>query len=152
MIAVVMFNKKAEWTQYNSIKNIKNITDRDYNPGYGTNLHDTMGCTLQKFNEESTATTKMVFVLTDGKHQVNPSETHVAHSTDDVKRLVDKYRDEDDFQFTFIALINNDNLEEKRELKEGAHELGIISAEIRTHNFDGANFTGMLKSVLKSMR
>merc|ERR1711879_328285 len=150
-ITVVIFNKKAEWIEYNSIKNVKDLSRQDYNPGWGTNLSDTMGCTLQKFKQESTATTKLVYVLTDGKHEVRRS-THVAHSAEDVSNLVNQYRNDDDFQFSFLALINKDKPDEKRILKEGAKDMGIISAEIRTSNFDGANFTGMLKSVIRSMR
>jgi len=82
-IAVATFNKGAKWSEYNSIKNVADLTKRTYNPGYGTNLYDTIGCALQKFKDESSAATKLVYILTDGNHQVYPN-TVVAHTVDEV--------------------------------------------------------------------
>lgn len=147
-IVVATFNKEAHWTEYNSIRNVADLAKRDYNPGYGTNLYDTIGCALQKFRQESSAAQKLVYILTDGNHQVKRS-TYVAHTVDEVAEMVNEYRGEDGMQFSFLALINP---EEKENLKASAKQMGIRGAEIRTTDFDGNNFSGLLRSVLGSMR
>merc|ERR1711976_527011 len=136
-IAVATFNKGAKWSEYNSIKNVADLTKRTYNPGYGTNLYDTIGCALQKFKDESSAATKLVYILTDGNHQVYPN-TVVAHTVDEVADHVNSYRDEEGMQFSFLALINP---EDKEPLKKSANQMGIRDSEIRTSDFNGREFT-----------
>jgi len=147
-IAVATFNKGAKWSEYNSIKNVADLTKRTYNPGYGTNLYDTIGCALQKFKDESSAATKLVYILTDGNHQVYPN-TVVAHTVDEVADHVNSYRDEEGMQFSFLALINP---EDKEPLKKSAKQMGIRGSEIRTSDFNGKEFTVMLKSILRSAK
>merc|ERR1739847_124562 len=147
-IVVATFNKAATWTEYNSIENVEDLNKRTYNPGYGTNLYDTIGCALQKFKEESGAAQKLVYILTDGIHQVKRS-TYVAHTVDEVSEMVNSYRDEEGMQFSFLAMINP---EDKEALKSSAKEMGIRGAEIRQSDFNGRTFTVMLKSMLGSMK
>jgi len=147
-IIVATFNKAASWVEYNSIQNVEDMSKRTYNPGYGTNLYDTVGCALQKFKQESGAAKKIVYILTDGIHQVK-SSTPVAHTVDEVSDMVNEYRDEEGMEFSFLALINP---EDKEALKSSAHKMGIRGAEIRTTDFDGQGFSVMLKSMLRGLK
>merc|ERR1712110_793606 len=147
-IVVATFNKAATWIEYNSIENVEDLNKRAYNPGYGTNLYDTIGCALQKFKEESSAAQKLVYILTDGIHQVKRS-TYVAHTVDEVSEMVNSYRDEEGMQSSFLAMINP---EDKEALKTSAKEMGIRGAEIRTSDFNGRQFSVMLKTVPGGMK
>jgi hypothetical protein len=147
-IVIATFNKGANWVEYNSIKNVEDLSRRTYNPGYGTNLYDTMGCALQKFKDESSAAQKLVYILTDGNHQVYPN-TVVAHTVDEVNELVESYREEEGMQFSFMAMINK---EDKEALKQSAKQMGIRGAEIRTTDFDGRSFPALLKSMMRSIK
>jgi len=52
-------------------------------------------------------------------------------------------------QFSFLALINP---EDKEPLKKSAKQMGIRGSEIRTSDFNGKEFTVMLKSILRSAK
>jgi len=139
-IAFVTFNKQA-WVEYSSIKDMNELTRRDYNPGYATNLYDSMGCSLQKFKTDLPANTQTVYVISDGFHQWS---SRTIFSAPDVNTLVKQYRT-DGMSFTFYAMIDYSL---KETLRQNVQAMGMRNSEIRTADFQPNSLGNILRSIL----
>jgi len=144
----VTFNERATMTSYGSIDDWPKITRANYNPGYQTNLFDTMGCVLSDFNARFPDTEASVYLISDGVHALNAKKKgREAYQDYEVKDMVEELR-ENGWHFNFFGATDEDG---KNELKSQANDLGFRRAEMKVFNFNGRQFGELLKSLLKTM-
>merc|ERR1712141_490156 len=85
----VTFNKKARWVDFDSVLKFPELTPKNYNPGYGTNLYDTIGCVLSKFRKENPNMDNVeVYVISDGAHKLSKKDKdkRVGYGIEDIKK------------------------------------------------------------------
>jgi hypothetical protein len=143
-ITFVTFNKAARWNKYNSIKDWPMLTESDYNPGYSTNLFDTLGCVLSKYKSENPNQSVQVYLISDG---VQTKSIDAAYDESTISTMIEELRD-DHWNFQFFGAVNADK---KNALKFQAKRLGFRAAELRVFSFDGQAFGSLLKTMLRSV-
>jgi len=147
-ITFVTFNTHAKWTSYDSIDQWPRIHSGNYNPGYQTNLFDTMGCVLSEFKSRNPNTDASVYLISDGVHAMNRKMRNKnAYKLDDVNEMVEELRNEG-WNFNFYGATD---VAGKDELKAHAIDLGFRAAETLVFDFNGKQFGALLKSMLSSI-
>merc|ERR1712050_260317 len=147
-ITFVTFNTHAKWTSYDSIDQWPRIHLGNYNPGYQTNLFDTMGCVLSEFRSRNPNTDASVYLISDGVHAMNRKmRNKVAYKLDEVNEMVEELRNEG-WNFNFYGATD---VAGKDELKDHAIDLGFRAAETLVFDFNGKQFGALLKSMLSSI-
>jgi len=104
-ITFVTFNKAAKWSKYNSIKDWPRITRKDYNPGYATNLFDTLGCVLSKYKSENPNQSVDVYLISDGIHGLSPKSSPAVYDESTISGMVEDLRD-DHWNFHFFGAVS----------------------------------------------
>merc|ERR1712154_606187 len=69
-ITFITFNEQANWNSYASVDEWPIITEANYNPGYGTNLYDSMGCVLSEYRSRYPNQEVSLYLISDGIHQL----------------------------------------------------------------------------------
>ena len=87
------FNVRVKINDYMDLTQASDLTTHQYNPGYNTNLFDTVGCLCSKYSDNDNVE---VYVMSDGEHRIS---TNSAYSVNDVKEVTDKLRNEKNWQF-----------------------------------------------------
>jgi len=144
-VTLVTFNVKAKWNSYSSINNFPELTRKMYNPGYQTNLYDTLGCVISKYRSENPSQSVDFFVISDGVHKMKRKERHlVEYKPAEINDMVDELR-QDNWNFQFYGATNP---KAKDALKEEAAGLGFRKAELKVFDFNGKKFGALMKSML----
>merc|ERR1711879_511622 len=127
------------------------ITELDYNPGYGTNLYDSLGCALSEYyhihSENQAGGATRVFIISDGIHQ--PGNQNVEWQDHELHQMVSKLREEEDWEFSFYGAMNP---EDKAHLKHAAMNLGIRWSETKKFDYSERSFDKILKSISNSLK
>merc|ERR1712241_1075906 len=90
-ITFITFNERAVWKTYDSIDQWPIITRENYNPGYQTNLFDTMGCVLSEFKARAADTDASVYLISDGVHALKGKKRgSEAYQEYEVKEMVEE--------------------------------------------------------------
>merc|ERR1712048_1327406 len=151
-ITIVHFNKQADWRRYEKISDVPVYTKKIYNPGYPTNLYDTLGCVLSTYAESYPNEILKVFVISDGVHQMNSRERRKygepVHSKNDVNGIITELKDNNQWEFEFYAVSSPSK---KQEMKNQAKNLGFVGREIRAFRFEGKQMGALLKTIRKSI-
>ena len=142
-ITFVTFNKAAKWSKYNSIKDWPKITRKDYNPGYATNLFDTLGCVLSKYKSENPNQSVDVYLISDGIHGLSRKSNPAVYDESTISGMVEDLRD-DHWNFYFFGAVN---AEKKPAMKRQAKRLGFRASELRVFGFDSKSFGNVLKTI-----
>jgi len=146
----VTFNRKARWVQFDSILEMPQLTPKHYNPGYGTNLYDTIGCVMAKFNEENDGASNVrLFVISDGAHKLGPKERRakVGYEIEEIEHAITGLR-EQGWDFAIYGAVNEN---EKKRLKQQALNMGFRQSERKMFDFSKNSMGALLKSMLASM-
>merc|ERR1711981_1200071 len=144
-VTLVTFNVKAKWNSYSSINNFPELTRKMYNPGYQTNLYDTLGCVISKYRSENPSQSVDFFVISDGVHKMKRKEQHLVEYTPaDINEMVDELR-QDNWDFRFYGASNP---KAKEALKKEAAGLGFRKAELKVFDFNGKKFGALMKTML----
>jgi len=147
-ITFITFNERAVWKTYDSIDQWPSITRKNYNPGYQTNLFDTMGCVLSEFKARAAYTDASVYLISDGVHAMQGKKKgREAYQDYEVKEMVEELR-EDGWHFNFYGATDENR---KEALKSQAGNLGFRQAEMKVFDFNKKQFGELLKSMLKTM-
>lgn len=147
-LTFITFNEKATWTSYNSINDWPIISKSNYNPGYQTNLYDSLGCVLSEYKSRHPDQEVSLYLISDGVHQMGRNKQHlVSYREGEIKGMVEELRD-DGWNFNFYGATTQ---AKKDELKDQANGLGFRAAETLVFDFDGRQFGALLKSMLKQI-
>ena len=144
---LVTFNKVAKVVEYPSILDMQPITEDEYNPGFGTNLYDSVGCALSEYLHVHNGPAAKVFIISDGIH--NPGNLPVKWADHEIHHMVSKLRDEQDWEFSFFGAMNP---EDKAHLKHEAMNLGIRWSETKKFDFSTNSIDIILKSITSSLK
>merc|ERR1711972_1020681 len=148
-LTFVTFHESATMTSYNSIKEWPSISKRNYNPGYQTNLYDSMGCVLSEYKSKNPGQQVSVYLISDGIHQLGPKKrANVAYEAEEINEMVEDLRGVSNWNFHFYGATTDSK---KAELKEEAINLGFRAAEIAVFDFNGKQFGSLLKSMLSTI-
>jgi len=148
-ITFVTFNEKATWASYDSIDQWPVVSRANYNPGYQTNLYDTMGCVLSEYRSRHPNQKVSVYLISDGIHALNGNKRQVAGYTEsEIEDMVEDLRSEGLWDFHFYGATTEDK---KDDLKQQALDLGFRIAERKVFDFNGKQFGDLLKTMLKTM-
>jgi len=147
-LTFVTFNEKATWKSYDSIAEWPTLSRSNYNPGWQTNLYDSMGCVLSEYKSRHPDQEVSVYLISDGVHQMTRNKQHlVAYEESEVNNIVEELRTEGwNFHFYGATDVNKKNA-----LKKQAIDLGFRAAETRVFDFNGKEFGALLKSILQNM-
>merc|ERR1719411_1689909 len=147
-LTFVTFHESASWHSYDSINQWPTISRKNYNPGYQTNLYDSMGCVLSEYSSRHPDQEVSVYLISDGIHQLTRKKQHlVAYEESEVNNIVEELRTEGwNFHFYGATDVNK-----KEGLKKQAINLGFRAAETRVFDFNGKEFGALLKSILQNM-
>jgi uncharacterized protein YegL len=104
-VTTILFNSEYKYLHNRvDINEIKNLTERDYKVGGMTALNDTIGVTINKFEEDLRVIKSkfrpdnvMVVIITDGLENSSREYT-----TKDVKNLISK-KTEEDWKFIYLG-------------------------------------------------
>jgi len=147
-ITFVTFNEKARWNTYESIDQWPALDGNSYNPGYQTNLYDTMGCVLSEYKSRHPNHEASVYLISDGIHQMKRRKAkQVAYKEHEVNTMVEDLRNEG-WNFNFYGATDESK---KEKLKEHAIDLGFRAAETLVFDFNGKELGALLKTILKTM-
>jgi len=124
------------------LKSAKNITRANFNPGYNTNLFDTVGCTLSRFADDGQAE---VFIISDGMHLTTDNS---AYTADEVKEVLEQLRDQKNWQFNFIGAVTG---QEEGEVVQNAEDMGFQNREISMFRHNQRGFQQGLQVITKSL-
>merc|ERR1712048_585124 len=103
-LTFVTFNEKAKWTSYDSIKDWPTLTRRNYNPGYQTNLFDSMGCVLSKYKSINRDQQVSFYLISDGVHQLTrKKQRQVTYTEGDIEDMIEELRSEEGWDFHFYG-------------------------------------------------
>lgn len=121
-VTTVMFNQKNQKVHdRKDIKNVEDITKKDYRAGGSTALLDAVGSTINDLsNNESVKDHKVLFVIiTDGYENCSKE-----FKKEDVKKLIDKKTKDEKWEFKFFGA----NIDAFREgSKIGIRKDGILN-------------------------
>jgi len=145
---LITFNKVAKVVEYPSILEMQPITTEDYNPGYSTNLYDSLGCALSEYVHIHQGPAAKVFIISDGIHQPGRN-VKVAWSDHEIHQMVSKLRADEDWEFSFFGAMNP---EDKAHLKHEAMNLGIRWSETKKFDFTTNSIDIILKSISSSLK
>lgn len=152
-VTLVNFNTKAHWFRYNSISEMPKFTPEIYNPGYATNLYDTLGCVLSTYAQEYPNEQNLkVYVISDGVHQMGRKAIRKfgqpVHDENDIFGMIEAIKNDLQWEFEFYAVSSP---KQKEKMKSQALSLGFQSREIKTFLFEGKQMHTLLKTIRKSM-
>ena len=123
-----------------------------YNPGFGTNLKDTLACLIAKIRAEKPDTdTVKFYVISDGAHRLagkKDRKFEIGYETEDLKKGVTEAR-EFGWDFSFYGAVNDGA--EKDKLKSEVLSIGFRETERKMFDFTGGDMNKLLKSLLSSM-
>lgn len=118
IVSFVTFNTERTNTIYDitPIKDVKDLTVKDYRPSAGTPLYDAMGFALTKLREVATQQDLvLVTIITDGYENASREYTGKA-----IKALVDELRQQQDWIFTYIGA--------NQDVEKVAESLGVSNS------------------------
>merc|ERR1712127_549112 len=148
----VTFNRKARFVNFDSLLDMPALTRQSYNPGYGTNLYDTLACLIAKMRSEQPDTDNVKFyVISDGAHKLagkKDKKFKVGYETEELNEGVTEAR-EFGWNFNFYGSVNDGA--EKDKLKEEVLSMGFRETERKMFDFTGGDMNKLLKSLLGSM-
>jgi len=127
MVTLVTFDSERTNTIYETtpIKDVKDLSMRDYNPGACTPLYDAMGFSLTKLRSVATKDDLvLVTIITDGYENASHEYTGKA-----IKALVDELRKEQDWVFTYIGA--------NQDVESVAEKLGVSSSMAFQEDIEG---------------
>jgi hypothetical protein len=148
-LTFVTFHESASWQSYDSINQWPTISRKNYNPGYQTNLYDSMGCVLSEYSSRHPDQEVSVYLISDGIHKLGPRKrANVAYQENEINQMVEDLRSRSNWNFHFYGATEDDK---KDALKKQAINLGFRAAEIAVFDFNGRQFGSLLKSMLSTM-
>lgn len=133
IVSFITFDSRRTNTIYDNtpIKDVKNITDNDYNPGACTPLYDAMGFALTNLRTKvSEQDLVLVTIITDGYENASKEYTGRA-----IKALVDELRQQHDWVFTYIGA--------NQDVEKVAESLGVSNSMAFREDEEGARFMFM---------
>jgi len=148
-LTFVTFNRKARFVHFDSIMEMPELKPEHYNPGYGTNLYDTIGCVLSKFHAENPDMDNVnVYVISDGAHKLSSRDRsrQVGYQIEDIKDGITSLR-ESGWNFNIYGAVNKD---EKERLKKQALAIGFNQSERKMFDFTGGDMNKLMKTMLRS--
>jgi len=127
MVTFVTFDSNRTNTIYETtpIKDVKDLSMNDYNPGACTPLYDAMGFALTKLRTIATKDDLvLVTIITDGYENASHEYSGKA-----IKALVDSLRKEQDWVFTYIGA--------NQDVEAVAESLGVSSSMAFQEDIEG---------------
>lgn len=128
IVSFITFDSNRTNTIYDNmpIKDVKNITSKDYNPGGATPLYDAMGFALTNLRTKVyQQDLVLVTIITDGYENASHEYTGKA-----IKALVDELRQQQDWIFTYIGA--------NQDVEEVAKSLGVSNSMAFQEDIEGA--------------